>query len=214
MVPGDPVKDPQIRENRASNLFGQVRTENGVPNSKNHQGFDYAASSGTDVLAVKGGKVVAVQTKDEGDYGRSVTIEITDADGNTRYAFYAHLESVSVTADQEVSEGDVVGKSGTSGNADESSPHLHFENRTEKAPGKGLTGRETPNNIVDTDFTSQDPNATQTTTGVKKTVTNADGTTTTTNMDVTTTTTTTTTAPAATPPNPPAPNTNDDQNRR
>ncbi|HOW39495.1 MAG TPA: peptidoglycan DD-metalloendopeptidase family protein [Bacteroidales bacterium] len=205
MVPGDPVKDPQIRENRASNLFGQVRTENGVPNSKNHQGFDYAAPMGTAALAVENGKVVAVQTEDVGDYGRSVTIEITDAEGNTKYAFYGHLESVSVTADQEVSEGDVVGKTGTSGNADASSPHLHFENRTEKAPGKGLTGRETPNNIVDTDFTSQDPNATQTTTGVKKTVTNASGTTTTTNMDVTTTTTT---APAAT-----APNTNDDKNR-
>ena len=87
---------------------------------------------------------------------------------------------------------------------------MHFENRTEKAPGKGLPGRENPNKIVDTDFTSQDPNATQTTTGVKKTVTNADGTTTTTNMDVTTTTTT---APTETSSTPPTPNTNDDHNR-
>ena len=206
MIPGDPVKDPQIRENRASNLFGKVRTAGGVPNSKNHQGFDYAAPVGTDVLAVRNGKVAALQTEDVGDYGRSVTIEITDADGNVRYAFYAHLESVSVTADQEVSEGDVIGKSGISGNADESSPHLHFENRTEKSPGTGLVGRETPNNIVDTDFTSQDSNATQTTTGVQKVVINADGTTTTTNMDVATTTT---------PPVPvPTPPTNDDQNQR
>ncbi len=210
MIPGDPVKNPQIRENRASNLFGKVRAKEGVPNIQNHQGFDYAAPSGTDVLAVEDGKVIAIQTKDEGDYGKSVTIEITDAEGNTRYAFYAHLESVSVTVGQKVSEGDVVGKSGTSGNTDKTPPHLHFENRTEKAPGKGLPGRENPNKIVDTDFTSQDPNATQTTTGVKKTVTNADGTTTTTNMDVTTTTTT---APTETSSTPPTPNTNDDHNR-
>jgi RHS repeat-associated protein len=218
MVPGDPTKDPQIRENRASNLFGKVRTVDGVPNSKNHQGFDYSAPVGTNALAVKDGKVVAVQTEDVGDYGRTVTVEITDANGNTRYAFYAHLQSVSVTVNQEVCEGDVIATTGTSGNADANSPHLHFENRTEKSPGKGLGGRETPNNIVDTDFNSQDTDATQTTTGVQKVVTNADGTTTTTNMNIgTTTTTTTTTTPATnTPPNPPSPPpppTKDNQNQ-
>ena len=172
--PGDPIEDPKIRDNRASNLFGKVRTKyNKIsgeyePNSKNHQGFDFEAEPGTDVMSVKDGTVVRVQTKDEGSLGKLIAIEYTNEDGETRVATYAHLSEVNFEKGNSVCEGDVVGQTGVTGNADESSPHLHFELRTKTYAGKGLKNRVNPNEVLTTKFVSQDGSATQTTTGVVK----------------------------------------------
>ncbi len=173
MLEGDPVKDPKIRDNRASNLFGQIRTQNGEACSRNHQGFDYDAAEGTPALSVGYGKVVGVDNVDDSDYGLNVTVMTFNDDNTVSYAFYGHLSSTNgLEVGAEVTEGEVVGFTGVSGNADSDSPHLHFENRTKPNPGTGLEGRENPNSIVDTKFSSQDPNANQTTTGVQKTSTN------------------------------------------
>jgi murein DD-endopeptidase MepM/ murein hydrolase activator NlpD len=178
---GDPLKNMKIRENRASNLFGKVRAKNGVQNSKSHQGFDYYASEGTNILAVKDAEVFAIQESDEGDYGKSLTLKITDENGNITYAFYAHLSSIDVSlVDKEgnptkVKEGDAIGKTGTTGNAKGfigENQHLHFEYRSQANCGIGLTGRLNPNDVTDTDFTSQDDTANQTDTGVIKFKTN------------------------------------------
>ncbi len=168
---GDPLRNLQIRENRASNLFRTVRTnDKGTMNSKNHQGFDYTASTGTEALAVKNGTVHSVDCTDDSDYGISVTLSYQNEDGDTRYAFYAHMSDVDVAVGTEINEGDVIGKTGVSGNASSNSPHLHFEVRTEPSPGLGLAGRESPNNVTDTKFFSQDDSSktSQTTTGVIK----------------------------------------------
>ena len=54
---GDPVRNPDIRRNRASNLMGKgIRILHNKP--RNHQGFDYYAPLGTEVLTVKDGIVV------------------------------------------------------------------------------------------------------------------------------------------------------------
>lgn len=157
---GDPVKNPEIRRNQASNLYGAgIRIYNGEP--RNHQGFDYYAPVGTDVLSVKDGTVVQI-VEGHKDYGTSVTIEHTDEDGNTVYSFYAHLSEVGVNVNETVAEGQVVAKSGTSGNAENMTgkdQHLHFELRDQKENAKGLVGKRNPNEIVDTKFVSQDPNA-------------------------------------------------------
>jgi murein DD-endopeptidase MepM/ murein hydrolase activator NlpD len=50
-----------------------------------------------------------------------------------RYSQYAHLSQLSVRAGQQVSGGQQVGRSGSTGNA--TGPHLHFEIRT--GPGYG-----------------------------------------------------------------------------
>ena len=154
---GDPVRNPEIRRNLASNLYGKEIRSGG----RNHQGFDYYAPVGTDVLSVKDGRVIGIAYGHE-SYGTSVTIEHRDAEGNVIYSFYAHLDSVDVTEGTSVEEGQVIAKSGTTGNAKTSSEideHLHFELRTQKENIKGLTGKKNPNEIVDTKFISQDPDA-------------------------------------------------------
>ncbi len=173
---GDPLKNPKIRDNRASNLFGAVRSKNGVPNIKNHQGFDYYAPEGTSALAVKSGTIFSVDCMDDSDYGINVTIKSQNESGEDRYAFYAHLSDIDLAEGTSVIEGDQIGKTGSSGNADPDDPHLHFELRTDGSPGKGLDGRESPNNVVDTKFKSQDLNASQTATGVIKTEKDTGGT--------------------------------------
>lgn len=69
----------------------------------------------------------------------------------------------------------LLGRIGATGNAEENDPHLHFEARSERSPGKGLGGRENPNNLVDTKFQSQNENANQTLTGVQKVTKTSNG---------------------------------------
>ena len=175
MMVGDPLKNMKIRDNRASNLFGQVRTKDGVPNSKNHQGFDYDSPIGTEALAVKGGKISQVDNIDDSDYGMSVTIEYTNDNGDSEFAFYAHMDKITVSAGEEICEGDLVGLTGASGNADQNDSHLHFEVRSVISPGKGLVNRLSPNVVTNTVFFSQNDSQTQTSTGVIKIEKNQSG---------------------------------------
>ena len=154
---GDPIKNPEIRRNQASNLFGLVR-RNSDDSVRPHQGFDYYAPEGTDVLAVQDGLVVNVNDNN-GDYGKSVTIQ-HDYNGESVYSFYAHLSEISIKSGDFVLENSIIGKSGTSGNAKGmigKDQHLHFELRTQKENAKGLNGKRNPNEIVDTKFESADP---------------------------------------------------------
>ena len=154
---GDPIKNPEIRRNQASNLFGLVR-RNSDDSVRPHQGFDYYAPEGTDVLAVQDGLVVNVNDNN-GDYGKSVTIQ-HDYNGESVYSFYAHLSEISIKSGDFVLENGIIGKSGTSGNAKGmigKDQHLHFELRTQKENAKGLNGKRNPNEIVDTKFESADP---------------------------------------------------------
>ena len=158
MEMGDPLKVMKVRRMRTSNTFGKVR-HNSDGSVRAHQGIDYYAPKGTPVYAVKDGTIVAVET--QGDYGKIITLEFTQEDGSKAYAFYAHLSAQNVQVGQTVKEGDEIGLTGNTGNAKTMTgddEHLHFEYRTGgKNLGKGLTGREDPNLIVDTKF-KVDPN--------------------------------------------------------
>lgn len=68
---GDPVKNPKIRCNRASNLFGPVR-HNADGSIRWHRGFDYYAPKGTPVYSVGNGIVSLIQTHP--DYGLCVLV--------------------------------------------------------------------------------------------------------------------------------------------
>lgn len=163
---GDPVKNPKIRRNKASNLYGPVRH---YANGKIrwHRGFDYYAPKGTPVYSVGNGVVSLVQKHP--DYGLCVLIT-HKRPKKTYYSFYAHLSSVSVKYGEKVQKGKVIGKSGTTGNAynlTDQEEHLHFEYRT--SPKHGDRKQENPNAILKTKFYSADPkNKWQSNVGVVK----------------------------------------------
>ncbi|NUK53663.1 peptidoglycan DD-metalloendopeptidase family protein [Streptomyces lunaelactis] len=99
----------------------------GMWSSGYHTGVDFAASSGTTVKSVGPGTVVSAGWG--GAYGNEVVIQHTDG----TYSQYAHLSSLSVSSGQNVSGGQQIGLSGSTGNS--TGPHLHFEIRT--GPGYG-----------------------------------------------------------------------------
>ncbi len=153
---GDPVRNPQIRCNKASNLFGPVR-HNADGSIRWHHGFDYYAPKGTSVFAVGDGVVSLIQKNHPG-YGLCVLITHKRPD-KTYYSFYAHLSSTSVRYGQSVRKGTIIGKSGTTGNAYNltgEEEHLHFEYRT--SPKHGDRKQVNPNAILKTKFYSADPN--------------------------------------------------------
>jgi len=162
----DPLENMKIRKNRASNLFGVVRENN----TRNHQGFDYYAVPGTKIRAVADGVIKKIVNPANGDYGIQLTLKI---DNTNYYAFYAHLLKVydHIKLNTTVKKGEFLGETGNTGNATtltNGDQHLHFECRTEIAPGLGLGGRVEPNLIVQTKFYTQNANAMQTNTGVIK----------------------------------------------
>jgi murein DD-endopeptidase MepM/ murein hydrolase activator NlpD len=85
---------------------------------RSHQGVDMLAGTGTPIVAVVSG---SVQFKQTGLGGNSVWL--SGSDGH-RY-FYAHLSSFAGSS-RSVSQGEVIGYVGDTGNA-RGTPHLHFE---------------------------------------------------------------------------------------
>ena len=110
--------------NDFSNDFGAFRADTGF-----HQGIDIFAPMGTPILAINDGVVSNVGWNRLG--GRRFWF--TDRYGNGYY--FAHLSGFSPLAREgaQVHRGDVLGFVGDSGDAQGTSPHLHFEMH----PGNG-----------------------------------------------------------------------------
>ncbi|MBR8638465.1 peptidoglycan DD-metalloendopeptidase family protein [Streptomyces tuirus] len=87
-----------------------------------HTGVDFVVPTGTSLKAVGAGTVVSAGWG--GAYGNQVVIQLEDG----KYAQYAHLSQLSVSAGQTVTAGQQIGLSGATGNV--TGPHLHFEIRT------------------------------------------------------------------------------------
>ncbi len=91
-----------------------------------HSGVDISAGFGTPVHAAADG---VVQTAGmENGYGREVIID----HGNGIDTLYGHLSGFTVTAGQQVREGQVIGYVGMSGRS--TGPHLHYEVRIHNTP--------------------------------------------------------------------------------
>lgn len=86
---------------------------------KMHYGIDLAASAGTPVKSSIGGKVVFAGDKNDG-YGISVYVD----NGNGTVTRYSHLQSANVKTGDTVTQGQIVGKVGSTGKA--TGPHLDF----------------------------------------------------------------------------------------
>lgn len=152
---------------RAATFGNDVRRVNGMP--KPHQGVDIEALPGTPIYAVADGRVALI--RDNGDYGKQlcIIIQIDDLpaskaslceyDGDQLqviYFFYAHLSEISsdISYDSLVKCGDILGKTGCTGNANgmttiELGAHLHFEARKTKRPGRGIVDRIDPVPFID-----------------------------------------------------------------
>ncbi|MFF4648629.1 peptidoglycan DD-metalloendopeptidase family protein [Streptomyces sp. NPDC001380] len=92
-----------------------------------HTGQDFAVPTGTRVGAALAGTVVTAGWG--GAYGNEVVLRHRDG----TYTLYGHLSSVAVHRGQAVAAGQLLGRSGATGNV--TGPHLHFEVRN--APGYG-----------------------------------------------------------------------------
>ncbi len=99
------------------------RTLNGQ--SDFHYGIDLRAAVGTKIAASDGGKVAFAGTLGgmNASYGKLIII---DHENGFR-TYYAHLSSFSVKTGDRVYQGQIIGKSGVTGNV--TGPHLHFEIR-------------------------------------------------------------------------------------
>ena len=89
-----------------------------------HKGIDIFARRSTPVYATTDAIVLY-----SGYYGIGGNV-VYMLGANWRFHYYAHLESVNVSAFTPVSAGEQIGSVGTSGNAQGKSPHLHYTIRS------------------------------------------------------------------------------------
>jgi len=112
-------------ENCITQFFGYTQfAATGGYNGKGHNGVDFRASFGTPVFSAEKGTVQAVGDTDIGCRGASYGKWILIRHNNGLSTLYAHLSGINVSAGQEVSRGERIGFSGSSGYA--TGPHLHF----------------------------------------------------------------------------------------
>ena len=107
---------------RVSSDYG-VRSSPTAGASTNHKGVDLAANSGSDILAAQSGKVTtATFQKSAGNY--LIINHGKNADGQTVCTVYMHCSSFCVSQGDEVAQGQVIAKVGSTGVS--TGPHLHF----------------------------------------------------------------------------------------
>lgn len=108
----------------------QYHAGGGMWSSGSHTGIDFHAASGTSVHAVGTGTIV--EAGYGGAYGNNVVIKHNDG----TYTQYGHMSSLDVSVGQQVTPGQQIGLSGSTGNS--SGPHLHFEARTGSQYGSDI----------------------------------------------------------------------------
>lgn len=106
---------------RVSSHYGW-RTHPIFGTKKLHAGTDIAVPTGTPLKAAASGVVSLASPL--GGYGNAIMITHV-INGQTYTTVYGHLSSMSVSPGQAVSEGQVIGATGNTGNS--TGPHLHFE---------------------------------------------------------------------------------------
>lgn len=104
---------------------------------RRHNAIDIMAARGTPVLSVQDGRVLRLSKSSKG----GITVYATDLD--ERYVFYyAHLDGYhrNLYDGKVLLRGDTLGYVGTTGNAPENVPHLHFQLMRMPSDGKYWNG--------------------------------------------------------------------------
>lgn len=117
---------------RVTGEFGVPYTVGGV--SWSHEGIDFGLPVGTPVFPCSDGRVVIAGERN--GYGLCVRLQHTHNE-NKWWTWYGHLSVVSVLVGTIVRAGDLIGRSGNTGNT--TGPHLHLtvqnESDTTLLPG-------------------------------------------------------------------------------
>jgi murein DD-endopeptidase MepM/ murein hydrolase activator NlpD len=90
---------------------------------RRHQAIDIMAPRGTPVFAADDGRVAKISS----NRGGGLSAYLVDPSGRLVY-YYAHLDgyAAGLREGQAIKQGDLIGYVGSTGNAPESAPHLHF----------------------------------------------------------------------------------------
>jgi murein DD-endopeptidase MepM/ murein hydrolase activator NlpD len=104
-------------------VYGLKRYYNGVfANDYYHRGVDYAAATGTPVIAPAAGRIALVGYEVEGFEIHGNTIGLDHGQGVV--SIFIHLNSIQVTEGQMVAAGEQIGTVGSTGIS--TGPHLHW----------------------------------------------------------------------------------------
>lgn len=162
---GNPVPalavTPSNGWNVRGGLYGWTR-KNTDGSSRFHDGIDISAAVNSNLFSMHEGTVVAVRNTfaagefRRNSYGNLITVQ-SIINGQVVRLTYAHLNNVNVTVGQAVYAGQIIGKTGDTGNAQTMGdtivlPHVHV-----KASTLGLNHQEikaNPNNYMATKFNS------------------------------------------------------------
>jgi murein DD-endopeptidase MepM/ murein hydrolase activator NlpD len=117
-------------EGEPTSLFGDWRRYSSEDAPRYHTGHDIAALVGTSVLATNDGVVVLA-----GDFPIRGGLVVIDHGANV-FSHYAHLEGYDVREGDTVSQGEVIGRVGSTGMS--TGPHLHWEMRIGDQPTSPL----------------------------------------------------------------------------
>ena len=120
-----PIKRPVLGHNWHVSGYG-YRTDPFTGRRAFHSGVDYAARSGTPVIA--GASGIVIYRGRLGNYGNTIQIY----HGENISTLYGHLKTIDVEPWQYVDRGDIIGGVGSTGRS--TGPHLHYEVRINNRP--------------------------------------------------------------------------------
>ena len=108
---------------RVSSNFNPNRLHPVLKTRRPHQGVDYAARTGTPIMAAGDGRVISAGVN--GGYGKTVVLQ----HGGNVTTLYAHMSRIAsgMRPGRKVRQGEIIGYVGMTGLA--SGPHLHYEYR-------------------------------------------------------------------------------------
>lgn len=124
--PGDPVLDPRIAPTEGQGIAGgrwDAPRSDGTP----HNGLDIKSPIDGPLHSMFSGTVYAA-FESGGDFGTYIIVQ-SNYEGETIYVLYAHLNSLGVSSEDTITAGSLIGRTGDTGNAEDTVPHVHIEVR-------------------------------------------------------------------------------------